>query len=230
MAPPVRPAPAPDPYRVVDAAFAAAMAPGGTLPAPSLPEVAFAGRSNVGKSTLMNLLMQRRNLVRTSSTPGCTRTVNLFQARAADGLELYLVDLPGFGYAKRSKAERRDWGDLLESYLRERVSLRAVVLLVDVRRGVEAEEEELLDFLHAPSRLSRPPLDVILVATKLDKVPASQRKPALLKAGRRGVAPLGFSGVTGEGSDLLWRRIRKAVGVEAPPAAQATEARAGVGR
>ncbi|MCS6901974.1 MAG: ribosome biogenesis GTP-binding protein YihA/YsxC [Myxococcales bacterium] len=200
--------------RVVEADFAAAAGPGGELPPPTFPEVAFAGRSNVGKSTLMNALLQRKNLVRTSSTPGCTRSVNLFKARCSDGLELFLVDLPGFGYARRSKGERAGWGPLLEGYLQRRASLRAVVLLVDVRRGPEEEEIQLLDFLRAGSQADRPPLSIILVATKVDKLPLAQRKPAVQKASLPGMPALGFSGVTGDGIEPLWRKIRKAIGVE----------------
>ncbi len=198
---------------VVEADFAAAASPGGTLPAPTFPEVAFAGRSNVGKSTLMNSLMQRRNLVRTSGTPGCTRSVNLFKARCADGLEMFLVDLPGFGYARRSKGERASWGPLLDEYLQQRVSLRAVAILVDARRGPEDEEKELIEFLRMESPISRPPLNIILVATKVDKLPSSQRKLSVQKAGLPGLPAIGFSGVSSEGLDPLWRRIRKAIGV-----------------
>jgi GTP-binding protein len=200
--------------QVIDADFAAAAGPAGELPPPTSPEVAFAGRSNVGKSTLMNALMQRRNLVRTSSTPGCTRSVNLFKVRCADGLELFLADLPGFGYAQRSKSERASWGPLLERYLKQRVSLRAVAILVDARRGPEEEELQLIDFLRSAAEADRPPLSIILVATKVDKLPLAQRKPAVLKAGLPGMPAIGFSGETGDGLDPLWRRIRKAVGVE----------------
>lgn len=199
--------------QVVDASFAAAAGPGGELLPPTFPEVAFAGRSNVGKSTLMNALLQRRNLVRTSSTPGCTRSVNMFKARCADGLEMFLVDLPGFGYAQRSKTERASWGPLLEGYLQHRVSLRAVAILVDLRRGVEEEELQLIEFLRSCSNPNRPPLQIFLVATKMDKLPLSQRKPALQKIRVDGVTVMGFSGVTGDGVEPLWRRIRKAIGV-----------------
>lgn len=200
--------------QVVEAAFAAAAGPGGELPPPTFPEVAFAGRSNVGKSTLMNALLQRKNLVRTSSTPGCTRSVNLFKARCADGLEMFLVDLPGFGYANRSKSERASWGPLLEGYLKRRASLRTVAILTDVRRGIEEEEQQLIEFLRSNAEADRPPLQIILVATKIDKLPLAQRKPALQKIGVEGFSMIGFSGVTGDGIDPLWRRIRKAIGVE----------------
>ena len=198
---------------IVDASFTAAAGPEGELPAPTMSEIAFAGRSNVGKSTLMNAMLGRKHLVRTSNTPGCTRTINMFHARAADGLELYLVDLPGYGYAKRSKSERSSWGPLLERYLSGRSSLRALVVLVDARRGLEEEESELLAFVSGKAQVSRPKLPVFLVATKIDKLPSSQRKLFVAKAGREGLPALGVSGETGEGVDVLWKRLRGAMGV-----------------
>lgn len=198
---------------VTGARFVAAATPGSTLPAAIVCEVAFAGRSNVGKSSLLNTMLQRKHLVRTSSTPGCTRGINVFEAICGDGLVTNLVDLPGYGFANRSKQERASWGPHLEAFLRERPTLRAVVLLVDVRRGVESEEEALLEFLASLKNPSRPRLDVILVATKLDKVPRSRQKGALAKMGSAGLPTIGFSSETGEGRDALWRRLRKAVGV-----------------
>ncbi len=120
------------------------------LPAPVQLEVAFAGRSNVGKSTLLNGLMNRKGLARTSNTPGCTRTINFFSVTTRDGLTLKFVDLPGYGYARRSKGERDAWADLIEGYLLERPTLRVVVILVDARRGVEEEEADLLELLASP--------------------------------------------------------------------------------
>jgi GTP-binding protein len=208
--------------RVVDAAFVAGAVDAASLPPPTLTEVAFAGRSNVGKSSLLNALMQRRSLARTSNTPGCTRQLNIFEVRAADGLTLRFMDLPGYGWARRSKDERAQWQAMIEGYLTTRASLRAVVLLCDVRRGVEDEERQLIDFLAQPRRVSAPkPLEVILVATKIDKLGVAARKPALdglRKAAKASGAPpglattvLGFSAVTGDGRDELWRRIRTAV-------------------
>jgi GTP-binding protein len=102
------PRPLPEGLRIVEAQFVAAQGiSGGSLPAPTFTEIAFAGRSNVGKSSLINALVERKSLVRTSSTPGCTRQVNVFETRAKDGTVLHLVDLPGYGYAQRSKDERK---------------------------------------------------------------------------------------------------------------------------
>lgn len=189
------------------------------FPPPVVAEVAFAGRSNVGKSSLMNALLERRGLVRTSGTPGCTRQISWFHARAGDGAELCLTDLPGYGYAKRSKEERRLWASIIEGYLLERPTLRGVAILVDVRRGFEDDESELIELLQGPARVSRPPLSVLLVATKIDKLSHSAQKPALeavaTSAKARGLSGRvhGFSAETGQGRVELWRAVRRAIGV-----------------
>jgi GTP-binding protein len=201
------------PMRVVDAKFVAGAVDSEGLLAPTLVEVAFAGRSNVGKSSLLNALMQRHGLCRTSRTPGCTRQLNVFEVRCADGLAVHFADLPGYGWAKRSKSERSEWQGMIEGYLRRRASLRAVAVLVDVRRGPEDEERQLVEFLRGRRAVSEPkPLEIIVVATKIDKLGASQRKPAL-DAVRKVAGPgvIGFSAVTGDGWEELWKRIRGAV-------------------
>jgi len=201
-------------FRVADARFAAGATSADGLPAPTLAEIAFAGRSNVGKSSLLNAMMQRRSLARTSATPGCTRQINVFEVRTAGakGLDLYFVDLPGYGYAKRSKAEKRTWGPMLEGYLATRVTLRAIVLLVDARRGLEDDDVALLDFMRAPRAAEAPkPVEVAIVATKLDKVKKSDQKPLLERLRRgAGTGVVGFSAVTGDGREELWERIRRA--------------------
>jgi GTP-binding protein len=199
--------------RVTHAEFVAGAVDADSLPPPTLLEVAFAGRSNVGKSSLLNTLMQRRSLARTSNTPGCTRQLNVYEVRCADELSLRFVDLPGYGWAKRSKKERAEWQAMIEGYLQKRAGLRAVAVLVDFRRGIEEEERQLVDFLRQPRLVSDPkPLELILVATKIDKLSASARKPAL-EVVRKGVGlpVVGFSSVTREGRAELWERLRRAV-------------------
>jgi GTP-binding protein len=200
-----------DETRVLGAEFVAGAVDAGSLPPPTMVEVAFAGRSNVGKSSLLNALMDRRGLARTSNTPGCTRQLNMFEVRCHDGLELRFADLPGYGWAKRSKTERAQWQGMIEGYLKGRAGLRAVVVLVDVRRGVEDEEHQLMDFLRQPRDVSGK-VDVILVATKIDKIVVARRKPELERVRKgAGAAVIGFSGATGEGREELWGRIRAAV-------------------
>lgn len=179
------------------------------LPPPLFAEVAFAGRSNVGKSSLINNLAQRKKLARTSSTPGCTRGLNLFRLTLRGGAQLDFVDLPGYGFAERSRSERLSWGPMIETFLKKRVGLRGVVLLVDVRRGLEDEEHELLEFLaHIKQK-------ALIVATKLDRLPVSKRKPALLALQKEGgVQAVGFSSVTGDGRDELWRKLTKFAAIE----------------
>jgi len=165
--------------RVVEAKFVAAAAKIDQLPPPQTIEIAFAGRSNVGKSTLMNAVMERKNLVRTSSTPGCTRTVSFFAARLADATQVMLVDLPGYGYAQRSRDERQNWATLIEGYLLFRPCLRGVVLLVDARREFEDDDRQVLELLRQPSDPNRAELGTIVVATKLDQVPKSRKASRL---------------------------------------------------
>jgi GTP-binding protein len=187
----------------------AAAAPGGGPPA-RLPEVAVAGRSNVGKSSLLNALLGRRGLARTSGTPGRTRQLNFFLVNE----RFVVVDLPGYGFAVGSEAERRSWGPLVEGFLRERATLRGVAVLVDARRGLEAEEDELLAFL------AHVGLPAAVVATKLDKLGrgAGGAAIAALRARLGPTTPVvGFSARTGEGRDALWRVLR--AWLDAPPRA-----------
>lgn len=201
--------------RVLEAEFAAGATDRAQFPPPAIAEVAFAGRSNVGKSSLLNCLLERRGLVRTSQTPGCTRQVSWFRAKADDGALLDLVDLPGYGFAKRSKVERRHWGELIDSYLTSRITLRGVVVLVDVRRGIEEDDLELVRMLEEPPVVSRAPLEVVLVATKLDKLSVAQQKPRLAEiAAAAGRPVLGFSAETRTGREVLWRKLRRIAGVE----------------
>lgn len=190
-----------DPLQIVDASYVGGVGvsmSGGRdeaatgwerLPPPTGAEVAFAGRSNVGKSSLINTLVERRGLVRTSSTPGSTRQINIFEARARDEAAFRLVDLPGYGFTRRSKAEQNLWASLIEGYLRERVTLAAVVLLVDARRGLLPDDLELIHFIEAARDAVRRPVQVILVATKIDKLASSQRKSLLDRLAHAAAVP-----------------------------------------
>lgn len=186
---------------VHDARFIAAATKNESLPPPMFAEIAFAGRSNVGKSSLINSMARRNKLVRTGSTPGLTRHIQIFRMKLRDA-ELDFVDLPGYGYAARSKSERASWGPMIEGFLQERVGLRAVLVLVDIRRGVEDDDRQLLDFLDSIGVKS------FIVATKVDKLGSNDRRKALedLKrtAGRR-VVP--YSVTTDVGRDELWKLV-----------------------
>ncbi len=188
------------------------------LPAPDLPEVAFAGRSNVGKSSLLNKLLNRRGLARTSSTPGCTRQINFFDVKSVGGLELMLVDLPGYGFASRSKSERAEWASLIEHYLLERSTLRAAAVLFDSRRGMEAEDADALELITQHGRVSRHAPEVVLVATKMDKLPGRDRpKLRNQRIDSRRVVP--FSVNEPESTDDVWRALLKAADLVLPPVA-----------
>jgi GTP-binding protein len=178
------------------------------------PEIAFAGRSNVGKSTLLAALMQRRGLVRVSATPGRTRLINFFKVEIApeggrgpaDRKALRFVDLPGYGYAKVSKAEREKWLPFVDQYLSERASLRVLVLLVDPRRpvgpGGMIDETEIVKYVAARG------VFVQVVMTKADKLAKHERKPALETLKKAfGLPVLAVSATSGDGVDELWQRL-----------------------
>lgn len=195
---------------IVEAGFLASAQEISSLPPPIGVEIAFAGRSNVGKSSLLNRLMARRNLVRTSSTPGCTRAINFFEARARDGMRLTLVDLPGYGYAARSRQEKLVWAKLIEHYLLERPALAAVVVLVDIRRGLEKDDLDLLELLSEQGPRSRAPTPV-LIATKLDRVPRAKQAAALQGLARSTRRVIGFSTEMPETTNEVWRALRHAI-------------------
>ncbi len=197
------PTPTTKEVRISEAEFTAGAQKREQIPAPKGPEIAFAGRSNVGKSSLLNMMLARKGLARTSRTPGCTRQINFFDVLVAGGPQLVFVDLPGYGYAKVSKTESRDWKKLLEGYLQERTTLEAVVILVDARRGIEEEEQALVDFLRL-----REGLPVFIAITKLDKLSKSEQKPRLKQLEQQaGVKVVGTSAETGAGREELWARL-----------------------
>ena len=149
-----------------------------TLPAPGAPEVAFVGRSNVGKSSLLNALLKRKNLARTSSTPGKTQALNFYAVNpdAEGAVDLLLVDLPGYGYAKVSQKQRERWQRLIGRYVVERAeagALRAVVQLVDSRHGITKMDEELLGLM------LESPAPHLIALTKADKLKQNERKKAV---------------------------------------------------
>jgi GTP-binding protein len=183
--------------KVTSATFVGAASEPGRFPAPSHPAVAFAGRSNVGKSSAINRLVGRRGLARTSSTPGRTQQINFFDINDL----LVLVDLPGYGYAKVSHAAREAWRPLVESYLGTRGVLAGVILIIDVRRGLEDEEHQLLEFLAA---LAKPAL---VIATKIDKLNRGAQAKALKALAVGAVPVVPFSAVTGDGVAAVWKAI-----------------------
>ena len=176
-----------------------------------LPEVAFIGRSNVGKSSLINSLLQRKGLAKVSRTPGKTRLVNLFRITSDDpGLaQFVVVDLPGYGFAKVSKALRAQWAPLIEQYLDGREQLRAVVVLVE-SRVLSHQDSQTIAWL---SSIGRPP---IVVATKVDKLTMSERVGALRRLGEwlglaGGDGIIAYSSVTGEGRERLWAALKQRI-------------------
>ena len=140
-------------------------------PEPSVPEIAFAGRSNVGKSSLLNLLTRRKNLARVSGSPGKTRTINFYRIND----EFRIVDLPGYGYARVSKSESEKWGAMMESYLENREGLLKVIQLVDIRHKPSAQDVQMYDYLKYFD------LDGTVVATKADKVSSNQCSKNILE-------------------------------------------------
>ena len=177
-----------------------------SLPDNPYPEIAFAGKSNVGKSSLINALMNRKSYARISATPGKTQTINFYNIND----ELYLVDLPGYGYAKVSEKEKKQWGKLIERYLHGSKQLKAVFLLIDIRHAPSANDRRMYEWIVANGY--RP----VVIATKLDKIKRSQ-KDKHLKLVREGLSVLPgttvipFSSVSRQGKDELWEYVETEV-------------------
>ena len=175
---------------------------GGWRPEAGLPEIAFAGRSNVGKSSLLNRLVHRKKFARVSNTPGRTREINFFKVND----RFVLVDLPGYGYARISKERRAEWKPLIEGYLSASPQLRGIVQLLDARHDPTADDEGMLEFL---SELEIP---TIVVLTKIDKLTPRERNKRIIEItsalGLESDQVLAFSAVTGEGRNELAEAIR----------------------
>jgi len=172
-------------------------------PVDGLPEIAFAGRSNVGKSSLINKLINRKRLVKTSSTPGRTQLVNFFKINSA----FMFVDLPGYGYAKVPASVKKKWGPMIETYLSMRETLQAVVLIIDLRRTPQLEELNFIDWLNHCD------IPTILVLTKADKLSKTKQKKQVTAISKELAVTdsnlILFSAKTGLGTERLWRAIEQ---------------------
>ena len=177
------------------------------IPDNQLPEIAFAGKSNVGKSSLINAMMNRKSLARTSSQPGKTQTINFYNINDA----MYLVDLPGYGYAKVAESEKVKWGKMIENYLHTSKQLKAVFLLIDIRHTPGTNDKTMYDWIVYQG------YKPIIIATKLDKLKRSQVQKAL-KEVRTGLGlnaddiVIPFSAETKQGRDEIWALMDELIG------------------
>jgi GTP-binding protein len=203
-----------DIYRVVNSQLGATAVWQEQYPADGLAEFVFVGRSNVGKSSLINCMTNRKSLARTSGSPGKTRTINFFKVSILHGeasgdpkekvppTDLYFVDLPGYGYAKVSRSESEKWGKMIENYLKNRPQIKYIIMLIDIRHEPSAKDMELFEWLKHYN------YNVIVVATKSDKIKRSQVQKYVAGLKRAlGVDVLPFSSETLSGRDELWRLI-----------------------
>ncbi len=192
------------------AAFITSLTSYRDFPGIGLPEIAFAGRSNVGKSSLLNSLTRRRSLAKVSATPGKTRLINVFRVNDA----WHLIDLPGYGYAQVDKGEKQRWGEMMDGYFRKSDALRLTLHLVDIRHAPTKDDLTMNAFLRESG------LNFYVVATKLDKISRAQRLPCLTLLYRTlSVQPwqvLPYSSETGEGRDKLLELIEKTLEPEQP--------------
>lgn len=175
-----------------------------TLPENEKPEVAFAGKSNVGKSSLINALMNRKSYARISATPGKTQTINYYNING----EIYLVDLPGYGYAKVSEKEKEQWGKLVERFLHGSIQLKAIFLLIDIRHAPSENDRMMYRWILEQGFMP------VIIATKLDKLKRSQvpKQLKVLKEGLKlvpGTKLIPFSSVTKQGREEIWEYVEK---------------------
>ena len=194
--------------QIIDAQFLTTAAAREGWPPPRAPEYAFVGRSNVGKSSMINTLCQRRKLVRVSNTPGRTRTLNFFEVTVVHDkttTHARLTDLPGYGFAKAPKYERAAWQKMIGDYLKGRDGLRAVVSIIDAEVGPTGDDMSMLDFLQELSPR------VLVAATKIDRLNKASRKPRLWKLAEQLELPqaavLGFSATEPLGFEEVWRAL-----------------------
>ena len=175
-------------------------------PPTEYPEIAFAGRSNVGKSSMINTLLGTRKLVKVGKTPGKTRLVNFFLVQDT----FMLVDLPGYGYAKVSKEEKKQWGETIENYLTERRQLTACVLILDIRRDPNEDDLGMLYWFHHYN------IRTIIALTKCDKLSNNQAASRLAAISKQLNMPrenfIPFSSLTGKGKDEVWNKIQEILG------------------
>ena len=180
------------------------------IPQTELPEVAFAGKSNVGKSSLINALMNRKSYARTSSQPGKTQTINYYNINH----DLYFVDLPGYGYAKVSEQEKAKWGKMIENYLHSSRQLKAVFLLIDIRHEPSGNDKMMYEWICNQG------YEPVIIATKLDKLKRSQIQKNIkaikegLKLSKDGII-IPFSAETKQGRDEIWALIDELTGLAA---------------
>ncbi|MBE85347.1 MAG: YihA family ribosome biogenesis GTP-binding protein [Gemmatimonadetes bacterium] len=176
------------------------------IPSEDFPQIAFSGRSNVGKSSLINRLMNRRNLAQTSNTPGKTRLLNFYLINR----NMHFVDLPGYGFAKRSKAEQKAWAELIDAYLRRSERLRGLVQLIDARHDPSGDDLEMIKWLGEAN------FPFVVIATKVDKISSTKKRKQLDKSLRiisdvAEVDFLPFSSATGQGRNELLNWIENVI-------------------
>jgi len=195
----------PPSYPIREARFLISAVRPGQFPAPGQPEAAFAGRSNVGKSSLINSLLARKSLARTSRTPGRTQTVNFFDINN----EIYFVDLPGYGFARVPRTVQASWRPMVEGYLLSDRDLRTLVLILDISREPQVEEHNLLAWL---KDRGVPPLVVLTKADKLSRGKRPARAAAVQRELNLTNLPLIFSAKTNEGKEEIWSQLLELFG------------------
>jgi GTP-binding protein len=187
--------------KVIDAKFYKSVFKKASLPTGQIPEIAFSGRSNVGKSSLINTLINRKGIAKTSSTPGRTQSINFIDINNS----LYFVDLPGYGYARVPDSVKKDWRQLIEGYLEKRENLKLVILIIDSRRDPREDEAQFADWLKLNG------ISYAVVITKIDKLKKGKRLKSYSAwqkfLGVENVLP--FSAVTGEGKGGIWSIIEQ---------------------